>query len=634
MRKLLFIFFFPVVSFLHAQVNTELAASKIPDSLKQNANAVYVLEEKIFTLRSASSMKIKTHNIITILNREGRRHSAVQVFTDKFTKMDEAVVHIYDSTGKEVFKFKKKDFRLYGLNDGVSMVSDGKFYDLDFAMPGFPFTIDVSYTVDVDAYLDIPAWFFGFTDASFITSRLQIETTERTKIQYKTYNFLQKPAITQTNDGMIYTWELKSKKISYHEEGSYGQNVSTPWVDVAPEVFNYDGYQGLLTNWKEFGKVFYPFYQEENPFTPERKFFFESLADKGATKKEKIALLYKYLQEETRYVGIQFGIGGYKPFPVSFAEEKKYGDCKGLTHYMKNILQAVGIKSYAAIINAGVNEFPVDPEFAGNRFNHVILCVPDGKDTIWLECTSKQTRPGILSSFTENRYALLITENGGKLVRTPTSKPEDNIWNNQAIAEILPDGGAILKSRLFVSGEFRDLVYKYIINKPKDEIKKALVQILEYKTPDEIELASVKDSAGGYVLNLTLGYYKYFDFKAGAKHFFPLYNYHFNQETIKTATVRKFDYLFEFPYKKTDVTTLRLPAQFTKESIPTLKEVKNNFVEYQNNIQLNNTGNELTVSTHLTLQTHLVPAKLYNEVALVFEAIKKDEGQKIVLKKE
>lgn len=631
--KLIAVLLYLLCSFaVQAQDAVAFTVDKIPDSLKQDANAVFVLEECIYSVRSASSMKVKHHNITTILNREGKRHSAVQIFTDKFIKFDEAEVRIYDATGKQVFKYKKKDFRLYGANDGVSLASDNKVYDLDFPIPGYPFTIDVSYTVDINAYLDIPTWFFGSSDASVITSRLTVETNNKNKIQYKTYNFQQKPAVTQNGDATVYTWELNNKKKPYKEEGCYGPEVTMPWIDIAPEFFDYDGYSGSLANWKEFGKVFYPFYQEADPFTPERKFFFQSLADKGSTKKEKIALLYQYLQQETRYVSIQFGIGGYKPFPVSFAEEKKYGDCKGLTHYMKNILQAAEIKSYAAIINAGANEYPVDPEFAGNRFNHVILCVPDEKDTIWLECTSKQTRPGILSNFTENRYALLVTEDGGKLVRTPTSKPDDNIWSNDAVVEVLSDGGAIVKSRLFVSGEFKDIVYHTMLNKTKDDIKKALVQIFNYKAPDEFEFKQLPDSAGGSVLDLTLAYYKYFDFKAGAKHFFPLYHYQFNGEDIQPAKERKFDYLFEFPYRKINATVYQLPANCKKESIPVSKEIKNSFVEYKNEILAGNADNEIKMITHLTLHKHIVPAKFYNEAALSFEQIKKEEGQKIVLK--
>lgn len=95
-----------------------------------------------------------------------------------------------------------------------------------------------------------------------------------------------------------------------------------------------------------------------------------------------------------------------------------------------------------------------------------------------------------------------------------------------------------------------------------------------------------------------------------------------------------FDYLFDFPYIKTDSTVYKLPGNFKKESLPVPKEINNEFVFYKNDVQLNEAEGELKVITKLTLNKHIIPAKQFNEVAGNFESIKKDEGQKLVLKKQ
>ncbi len=607
---------------------------RIPDSLKQDVNAVYFLNEIYYKIESSSSLQIKEHKIVTILNREGKQHGVVQVLVDKLMKLEEAEVIVFDATGKQVEKYKKRDFKLYGAHDGISLATDNQVYDLDYPVPGYPHTVEISYTLNLSGYIDIPPFFFGSSDASFLNSQFIIETSTSNDIQYKTYNFDQKPVVTKNNSGTVYRWKLSNLKKPYSETSCYGSEVTTPWVDVAPLTFKYDGYAGSLKNWKEFGSMFYPFYEEKEPFSSERKAFFQSIAAKGNTQKEKIELLYHYLQKETRYVSIQFGIGGYKPFPVSFTEEKKYGDCKGLTHYMKNILQAAGIKSYAALINAGSNRYPVDPAFAGNRFNHVILCVPGEKDTIWLECTSKQTRTGRLSNFTENRYALLLTEDGGKLVRTPDSRADDNIWQNYTMVDLYEDGSAILKSKLFVTGEFKEVVYTYMLNKTKDDLKKVLVGYFAYKNPDDLELKVTGDSAGGYILELALAYSKYYDFKAGSKHFFPVYASQFTDEDMKPSERRKFDYVFDYPYSKTEQTIIRLPASFTKESIPPPKTIKNQFLDYKNEISFDESTRTISMHTQLTIGKHIIPAPAYNDVAVAMEYIKKADNHKIILKKD
>jgi transglutaminase-like putative cysteine protease len=628
------VFLVLLVNSLWGQARLPLTANQIPDSLKKDVDAVYQLEEMICSIESPSSYKRKVHNIITILSKQGKKHGIIQVGADKFNKFDEAEVTIYDANGKEFKRYKKRDFKVYGANDASTMASDDKIYDLDYIHPEFPFTIEVSHTTFISSYLDLPSWFFATSDASLITSRFVIETKDAQQIRYKVYNSNMQPVISNNGGITTYTWEMNNRKKPYSEPGCYGRVVTEPWIDVSPVNFKYDGYAGSLSNWNEFGKMFYPFYEEANPFTPARKAFFQSIADKGNTRFEKIKLLYNYLQQETRYVSIQFGIGGYKPFPVSFAEEKKYGDCKGLTHYMKHMLQAVGIKAYGAVINAGANEYPVDPGFASNKFNHIILCVPDGKDTVWLECTSKDNYAGVLGAFTENRNALLLTEKGGVLVRTPDSKAENNQWKSHTAITLYEDGSAVTRSRVFVSGEFWTPFFYLVSGKSKDDIKKFLVQHLQFKTPDDLEVKILNDSADGHNIEMTLAYSQYFDFKTGSKYFLPCRPFKLNDETIKPAETRTTDYLFDFPYTKTDTTVFYLPGSFKPESMPADARFSKEFVDYERKLKVNEPGTTVTLASRLVLTKHIIPPALYNSTAKEFELIRKDENQKLVLKKE
>ena len=500
-----------------------------------------------------------------------------------------------------------------------------------FPVPGLPCTIEVEYAVNATGFIDLPSWFFGSPTESFKKSRYVVKSA--IPVNYKAYNFKGEPVITTEADRKVYTWELADKTVMVKEPNSYGAKISVPWIDVSPVQFSYDGYPGSLASWQEFGKWSYPFYEEKNGFTPERAAFFQSLVKDAKSDKEKIELLYRYMQKELRYVSIQFGIGGFKPFPISFAEQKKYGDCKGLTHYMKQMLQTVGIKAHPALINAGTNEYPVDPAFASNIFNHVILCVPLKNDTVWLECTSKQNTAGVLGTFTENRNALLLTENGGVLAKTPVSNSADNQWRTETTAELFEDGSAILHSRIYVTGEFWDYVHAYLNGQSKEQIKKGLADVFGYKTPDDLSMQILSDSAQGHLFEIKLAYNQYYDFKTGTKFFYPMRQYRLNDETLKPAEKRIFDYLLDYPYIKTDKIIYKLPPGLSNETLPPQKEVKNNFVTYSNKTTLNESKTELTVITELQLLKHIIPALHYNEVAGKFEEIKKDEGQKIILKK-
>ena len=605
----------------------------LPDSLKKDAAAVYQMEEMIINIRSASELSIREHTIVTVLTKKGLRHTVIQVGVNKFQKLDEAGVKVYNDEGIEIARYKKKDFKLEGIYSDMTLASDDKVYILEIPTPPLPFTIEYDYTTNLSGYISLPSWYFGNSQESIVKSRFVVKTNEKNSINYKAYNIAITPSIIKEAESITYTWEVNNQAVLKSEENSHGSRL-LPRIDLSPLQFSYDDKPGTTKSWKEFGMWRYPFYTDANPFSPERINFIKTLVKDAKTEREKISILYKYLQNETRYVNIAYGIGGLKPFPVSFVETKKYGDCKALSNYMKHLLLAVGIKAYTASIYAGPDNIPFDPGFVTNRSNHIIVCVPMAKDTMWLECTSKDNAPGILGAFTENRNALLITENGGVLVNTPKSRAENNQWKSHTSITLYEDGSAVSRSRIFVSGEFWTPFFYLVSGKSKDDIKKFLVQQLQFKTPDDLEVKILNDSADGHNIEMTLSYSQYYDFKIGSKYFLPGRPYKLNDEEIKPAETRTTDYLFDFPYTKTDSTVFYLPGNFKPESMPADARFSKEFVDYERKLKVNEAEMTLTLSSRLVLTKHIIPPALYNSTAKEFELIRKDENQKLVLKKE
>jgi len=147
------------------------------------------------------------------------------------------------------------------------------------------------------------------------------------------------------------------------------------------------------------------------------------------------------MQQKTRYVSVQVGIGGYQPFLASDVDQMAYGDCKALVNYTQSLLSAVGIESYYVLVMAGNQKESALPNFASmNQFDHVILCLPFKNDTTWLECTNKQIPFGYLGDFTDDRNVVACTAEGGKLLHTPIYKTLDNRQIRKAEFTISGDG--------------------------------------------------------------------------------------------------------------------------------------------------------------------------------------------------
>ncbi|WP_156810175.1 hypothetical protein [Nitritalea halalkaliphila] len=152
------------------------------------------------------------------------------------------------------------------------------------------------------------------------------------------------------------------------------------------------------------------------------------------------------MQGRTRYVSIQLGIGGLVPFDAKSVEKNGFGDCKALSNYMGALLDEVGIPNFYTLIHAGEQNKPFFSAFPADYFNHAILAVPLEQDTVFLECTSQQTPFGFLGDFTSDRHALLITPEGGKLVKTPTYRAEVN--RQKQVGNFQLDEGANLSGHV------------------------------------------------------------------------------------------------------------------------------------------------------------------------------------------
>ena len=368
-------------------------------------------------------------------------------------------------------------------------------------------------------------------------------------------------------------------------------------------------------------------------FDPQRVAEIKKMTDTIKTDKEKARFLYKYMQQNMRYVSIQLGIGGLKPFPATFVDEKKYGDCKALSNYMKALLKAVDINSYYTEINAFANEEPADPSFPYDSFNHVILCVPFKNDTTWLECTSNTQPFGQLGSFTENRRALIITEDGGRLINTPKSTADENQVNTEVHLKMEPDGSAKAQVKVFSQGDVRALFASELPRMKADRQKEFLLRALSIKQPSSFDFNLGKDVNDVKEANLTLEYDKFCDVISGDKQFIRPWVLSFWNDSMPAEEKRRTDYYFEYPFKGSSITTIDLPTGFEVESMPGNASLKFTYGNYDISYVYNKEKNQVISTAKFVLNNQVIPAAKYTEMQVYMDGVVKAQNKKLVIRK-
>ena len=102
-----------------------------------------------------------------------------------------------------------------------------------------------------------------------------------------------------------------------------------------------------------------------------------------------VAALYGFVVTQTRYVGLEFGIHGYKPYRVDQVLERRFGDCKDKASLTHALLEAVGLDSKLVLLRMRrLGRVPERPASLA-VFNHAILWVPSLD--LWLDGTASYT---------------------------------------------------------------------------------------------------------------------------------------------------------------------------------------------------------------------------------------------------
>ena len=439
--KFLFSFLFLFTSFLFAQ-ESEYNTQTIADSLKENANAVVRLNQVDITISSQRNMTINSKRVITVLNEKGLSAiDAVENYNKK-TSVRSIEAAVYDGFGKEIKKIKRKDFKDQSAIGGSTLFSDSRYIYLDYTPTQYPFTVVYESELETSTTAFIPQWyplnnFFVSVEKSVLNVKYP-DNLGFKKMEFNFSNFnIQKTMDTSTQ--LSYT----AKNISAQKQEDYSPSFSAifPKVMMGLERFHLEDVDGEAKTWKEFGL----WYADEilagtTALSEETKAKMRALVGDEKDPMKKAKLIYSYVQQKSRYVSIQVGIGGWKPMFANDVDRLGYGDCKALTNYTKALLGAVDVPSYNTVLYGDKYKKDIESEFVSMQGNHMILAIPNKGGYIWLECTSQDDPFGYQGTFTDDRNVLIIKPDGGEIVRTKIYEDKDNTQISKGDYALSEDG--------------------------------------------------------------------------------------------------------------------------------------------------------------------------------------------------
>ena len=400
-----------------APLRASVANPEIPDSLKRGACSVVRDYSVEFVQKSATGGEAQFRKTVTVLNAEGLEGATFIHVDGHFSKLKKFKGGISNSQGKQVVKLRRSDLKESTLSSGLT--SDSHTYYYECPPYSYPFSVTYEWTCDYsNGMLVYPDFYPQISyNQSVQNASYRLSVPGNVDVIYRSNRIGKTPEVTRHGEYKTYAWIGISLTASHPAYNGDARSV-VGYIESEPTVFECDGYEGRQDTWQNFGIWKNKLLQGRDNLPEDEKQKIIAMTRDAASPVEKIRILYDYLARNTRYVSIQLGIGGWQPIDAATVCRTKFGDCKGLTNYMKAMLAVAGIPSVYTCIS--VEEKRLCPHLPGvHQLDHAILCVPLPADTLWLECTNAYLPFGYVHSDIAGHDAMLVDDNGGRLVRLP-----------------------------------------------------------------------------------------------------------------------------------------------------------------------------------------------------------------------
>jgi hypothetical protein len=609
-------------------------AKNIPAALKENAHIVKRLDETTVKVNDLSDARITFHRITTVLDEAGAADVHLNEYYNKFVEIRSVSGALYDANGELVKRLKQSDIRdISAVADG-SLMSDTRMKLHQFYYNVYPYTVEYTVELRFDNIALLPWWQpQDDIDCTVEQSKLTVAVPLDYVLRYRSYLYNGEPVTVTDKNSKTYTWEVKQLSALKSEVNPIEFYRRTPCVFLGATDFEVAGYKGNMSSWKDFGTFIYKLNEGRDVLPDNIKAKVHELTNGVSSRGEKIKILYKFMQQNTRYISIQLGIGGWQTFDATSVASKGYGDCKALSNYMMALLKEAGIKSNCVLVKAGPNAHTILEDFPFSQFNHVILCVPDTKDTTWLECTSNTLPVGYLGYFTDNRPVLLIDEKDSKLIHTPFYGMDCNEQLRTITASVDSSGNIDISAVTIHSGLQQDQLHQMIHELSEEKQLEVLRQGLDLSSYDitGYRCKELGTAIPAIEEKIQIKGHNYATV-TGKRMFLVPDLLTRDGMKLDAEEARKSEIKFNFAFRDIDTVNITLPPGYQLESLPAPVTVSGKFGTYSSSIVLK--GNTLNYIRKREQKAGVFPATDFPELVKFYATIYRGDRNRLVLVKQ
>ncbi len=414
--------------------------------------------EDAVTLADVTAVKVQTTGLSSRFQQ-----LAVKVFTQRGVEAFRQLPITYSPDRQEVKVLKARITRGDGsiidsFGDGERNINEpwtGMYYDARARVLTFPAlapgdVLEVQWRVDDTASENLLSDYWGDVDAvqSTVPKRQYRYVVEMPASRPLSWNATTLPAwVTASReakgDRVLYRFEAANVKKVVPEPQMPG------WSEVATPL-----HLSTYQSWDAVGRYWWGLVRDQLTPNGELQKTVDAVL-KGVDRKKPadvVAAIYGFVVTNTRYVALEFGIHGYKPYRVDRVLARRFGDCKDKASLIVAMLKLAGVDARLVLLRMR-SLGALSPEPASlAAFNHAIAYVPSLD--LYLDGTAEFHGSRELPSADRVANVLVVEPDGrSRFLVTPEAASGDNVTTLSLDVTLKPDGSAAVKGRLTATGQ-------------------------------------------------------------------------------------------------------------------------------------------------------------------------------------
>jgi len=284
------------------------------------------------------------------------------------------------------------------------------------------------------------------------------------------------------------------------------------------------------------------------------------------------------------------------------------------------------------IIYGGEDEPDLEADFPSLQGNHIITCVPLGKDTIWLECTDQTRSPNFMGSTTGGRKAILIDDDGGHIVSTPSYSAADNTQCRVIDATISDEGNLDADVNTRYTGLRQEMPHSLLNDlneKQREEYLNDLFHLPTYKVDkshyDEQKgtIPVVKE----YLHVLSPNYATV----SGRRLFVNPDLFDRSRYRLPADSIRHYDFVDKEAFTTIDSIIIKIPAGYQPEAVPQDINIDCKFGKYNASVKV--ADDKIVYYRRYQESIIRFPPSDYPDLVKFYERLYRADNSRIVLVK-